>query len=382
MSEQRFAISISLRSLLVTGLLLLLTVLVWQVRGLALIVMTSVIVAAAIAPIVDKLEGLRLPRWLATLVSYVGLISTLVGVGLLAGPTVFDQVESLIRQVPTFVEVIRRLLEDGAALLGENQSELISELFDPQAISRWALGSTKQLVLRSYGLTRNILGTAFSTVLVLFLSGYMVADKRTLLNGLVRLLPQPWEDRFAAQLRPVGIRMGGYIRGRLLVSIVLGIGITIGLSLLGLKDYALGLGAIAAVTNLVPFLGPILGSIPALLVALSLGGWSPLWVLILFVIVQNLETYVLDPLLVGSTVGIHPLYQLLAVLGGAQLLGIIGALIVPPWFAGVAVLIENLYLRPKIVAERRQVVIATKPATVAPTSILESPTGIEPSSLT
>jgi predicted PurR-regulated permease PerM len=370
MSEQRFSISISLRSLLIIGLLLLLTVLVWQVRGLALIVMISIVVAAAIAPVVDQLERWRLPRWIATLIAYIALISTLVGVGLLAGPTIVQQVESLIRQVPIFVEVVRALLEAGAARLGETQSEWIRELFDPQAISRWALGSTQQLVLRSYGLTRNILGTAFSTVLVLFLSGYMVADKRTLLNGLVRLLPQPWEDRVAAQLRPVGIRMGGYIRGRLLVSSLLGVGITIGLSLLGLRDYAIGLGAIAAVTNLVPFIGPILGSVPALLVALSLGGWPTLWVLILFAIVQNLETYVLDPLLVGSTVGIHPLYQLLAVLGGAQLLGIIGALIVPPWFAGVAVLIENLYLRPKIIAERRQVVMEPSPipATILPTS--------------
>jgi len=100
--------------------------------------------------------------------------------------------------------------------------------------------------------------------------------------------------------------------------------------------------------------GPILGSIPALVVALSLGGWTVLWVLILFVVIQNVETYVLDPLLVGSSVGVHPLYQLLSVLGGVQVLGIIGALIVPPWFAGVAVLVENLYLRPKLLAERRQ----------------------------
>ena len=68
-------------------------------------------------------------------------------------------------------------------------------------------------------------------------------------------------------------------------------------------------------------------------------------------IIQNLESYVLDPLLVGSSVQVHPLYQLLAVLGGTQVLGIIGAVIVPPWVAGVAVLLENLYLRPKLLAE-------------------------------
>ncbi|MBF2005239.1 MAG: AI-2E family transporter, partial [Chlorogloeopsis fritschii C42_A2020_084] len=83
------------------------------------------------------------------------------------------------------------------------------------------------------------------------------------------------------------------------------------------------------------------------------GGLTFLWVLLLFVIIQNLESYVLDPLLVGSSVRVHPLYQLLAVLGGTQVLGIIGAVIVPPWIAGLAVLLENLYLRPKLIAEQR-----------------------------
>ena len=75
----------------------------------------------------------------------------------------------------------------------------------------------------------------------------------------------------------------------------------------------------------------ILGAVPALVVAVSLGGWTFLWVLLLFVVIQNVETYVLDPLLVGDSVKIHPLYQLLAVLGGTQVLGIFGALIVPPF---------------------------------------------------
>jgi predicted PurR-regulated permease PerM len=109
-------------------------------------------------------------------------------------------------------------------------------------------------------------------------------------------------------------------------------------------------------------LGPILGAIPALVVAISQGGWTIVWVLILYIVIQNLETYVLDPLLVGTSVGVHPLYQLLAVLGGTQVLGIIGALIVPPWIAGGAVLLENLYLRPKLMAERRRSRPTTSPS--------------------
>jgi predicted PurR-regulated permease PerM len=98
-----------------------------------------------------------------------------------------------------------------------------------------------------------------------------------------------------------------------------------------------------------------LGVIPALIVAISQGGWTFLWVLLLFIVVQNLETYVLDPLLVGSSAQVHRLYQLLAVLGGTQVLGILGAAIVPPWIAGASVLLENLYLRPKLLAEGKKI---------------------------
>ena len=145
--------------------------------------------------------------------------------------------------------------------------------------------------------------------------------------------------------------MGGYIQGRIVVSGILGIVITVSLKFLGLSELALGLGVIAGFTNLIPFFGPVLGAIPALIVAVSQGGLTFVWVLLLFVIVQNLETYLLDPLLVGNSVKVAPLYQLLAVLGGAQVLGIIGALIVPPWIAGVGVLLENLYVKPKLIME-------------------------------
>ena len=174
-------------------------------------------------------------------------------------------------------------------------------------------------------------------LLVLLFSDYMLSGSDKLIKGLVSLFPQPWEDRLAAQVIPVSQRMGGYIQGRILVSTILSIVITLGLKLLGISELALGLGVIAGVTNLIPFFGPVLGTIPALIVAC----WTFLWVFLLFVIIQNVETYVLDPLLVGNSVKVPPLYQLLAVLGGAQVLGIIGALIVPPWVAGASVLLEE-----------------------------------------
>lgn len=351
MNEQR--VSISLSTLLTLLATVLLALLLWQLRGLLVVLMIAVVLAATVVPVVNWAERFWIPRWLAVFLVYLGLIAGLIGAGSWVGPSVVEQLELLIRQIPLYVSSLETLYEEWFIRLTATRPGLVGELVDPEALTSWLIRSSQQLVLRSYTATTGLLGGVFSLILAILISGYMAADSRTLIRSLVGLFPRPWDTRLAAQIAPISHRMGSYIRGRILVSLVLSIAVAIGLSFLGLSQFALGLGAIAGVTNLIPFLGPILGAIPALVVALSQGGWLILWVLILFILAQSLETYVLDPLLVGPSVGIHPLYQLLAVLGGTQVLGLIGALIVPPWVAGAAVLIENLYLRPKSVAERR-----------------------------
>jgi predicted PurR-regulated permease PerM len=365
MPKQLIAISLSTIAMITTVVLSIWVL--WQLESLIVVLMISVVLAASIAPIVDWAEQFHIPRWLGTILAYLSSIAVFTGIVLLIGPTVSQQIERLTVQLPIFVENLLTIFEQVAMHLNNSNPELLSQLIDPQSLTKWAIGSSQQLVLRSYGITRGILGAVASLFLSLFISGYMVADSRTLTRGLVNLFPQPWKDRLTDQIHPVSQRMGGYLRGRVVVSTILAIGTTTGLSLLGMPEYALGLGAIAGITNLIPFLGPILGAIPALVVALSKGGLLFLWVLILFVVIQNVETYVLDPLLVGTSVGVHPLYQLLAVIGGAQLLGILGALIVPPWVAGGATLLENLYLRPKLEAERQLEITATLP-TIPPES--------------
>lgn len=354
--KQQITVSVTNLLLVVaTGLLL---VLLWQLRSLLVALMIAVVIAATLAPTIARAEQLRVPRWLAVILVYLGLSAIVTGAGLLIGPTVVQQIEQLIQRLPSYLDIVRSLAENLAIRLGRTDPDTISpisQLFDTQALTSWVIRTSQELLVRSYDVTKGILGGFFTLILSLLLSGYMLSGSENLIKGLVMLFPKPWDERLEAQVIPVSRRMGGYIQGRVLVSAILGIVITLGLTLLGLSEFSLGLGVIAGFTNLIPFLGPILGAIPALIVAIGSGGWTFLWVLLLFAIVQNLEAYVLDPLLVGSSVNVHPLYQLLAVLGGTQVLGIVGALIVPPWVAGAAVLLENLYLKPKRLAEQAQI---------------------------
>ncbi|MBW4559289.1 MAG: AI-2E family transporter [Trichormus sp. ATA11-4-KO1] len=351
MSEQRKAISLS--DLLLIVATFFVVVLLWQLRSLLVTLMIAVVLAAAIAPIVNAAEKLRIPRWLGVIVVYVSLIAGLVGAGLIIGPSVSEQIQRLVSKLPIYLDNLWMAAENLALRLGITQIESVEQFFDIQSLTNWLFRSSQQLLVRSFGFTRGFIGGIVNLILALVMSAYMVAGSKNLIQGLVRLFPQPWDERLATQVAPISRRMGGYIQGRVLVSAILGFVITLGLRILGLSEFALALGVIAGFTNLIPFVGPVLGAIPALIVAIPQGGLTFLWVLLLFVIIQNLETYVLDPLLVGSSVRVRPLYQLLAVLGGTQVLGIIGAVIVPPWVAGVAVLLENLYLRPKLLTEKK-----------------------------
>ena len=352
MNNRRISISTTSIVLLVT--LPLLLILLWQLRSLIVVSMISVVLAATLAPIVNATQKLGIPRFLAVLLVYAAMIATLTGFGLIVGPTVVQQIQILIGKFPSYLEALRSLLADFVLRFGMSETgapDIINQMLDVQGLTAWAIRSSQQLVVRSYSLTRGVIAGLLSALLAILLSAYMLSGSKQLLEDIVNLFPQPLNERLAMQIEPVGRRMGGYIQGRILVSGILGVVISVSLRFLGLPELALGLGVIAGFTNLIPFFGPVIGAVPALIVAISQDGVTFVWVLLLFVIVQNLETYVLDPLLVGNSVRVPPLYQLLAVLGGAQVLGIIGALIVPPWVAGIGLLLENLYIKPKLLAE-------------------------------
>ncbi|MGB3640655.1 MAG: AI-2E family transporter [Rivularia sp. (in: cyanobacteria)] len=351
MSEKRKSFTLYDVLLIIAGFFLV--ILLWQLRSLVLTLMIATVLAATISPSVDALERLRFPRWLGVILFYLGLIGGLIVIGLLIGPSVSEQIQRLARRFPIYLENLGVAIENLAARVGITQLETIEQFFDLQALTNGLFRSSQKLVLRSFGVTFGILGAAINLILAVVISGYMAAGSKSLIRGLVSVFPQPWDERLEAQVLPISRRMGGYVQGRVLVSLILGIVITVALRILGLSEFALALGTIAAFTNVIPFVGPVLGAIPALIVAIPQGGLTVLWVLLLFVIIQNIESYVLDPLLVGNTVRVHPFYQLLAVLGGTQVLGIIGAVIVPPWVAGIAVVLENLYLRPKLLAEKQ-----------------------------
>jgi predicted PurR-regulated permease PerM len=349
MNHLKRSISVSFGSIALVTLTILLIILLWQLKSLLVILMISAVLAATLAPIVDYGEKIKIPRWLGVILAYLLIILLIITVCFIIGPTVITQIQRLLQKLPTYLDIITTLTQSLIIRFGITEPKalnLIDQWLDLQGLTAWAVKWSQKLIVSSLGITKGIVGGVLNVLLSIIFSGYMLAGSSKLIKDFVNLFPSPWDSRLEAQFPLVSDRMGKYIQGRILVSLILGIVITIGLKFIGITEFALGLGVIAGFTNLIPFFGPVLGSIPALIVAIAQNSWTFWWVLLLFIIIQNVETYVLDPLLVGSSVKIQPLYQLLAVLGGVQVLGIIGAIIAPPWVAGAGVVIENLYLKP------------------------------------
>jgi predicted PurR-regulated permease PerM len=178
--------------------------------------------------------------------------------------------------------------------------------------------------------------------LIVIISIYMLAGGRRIHRSTYRVLPRRYGNHFLFVTEALSRIIGGYIRAQLVLSLLLGAAVTIGLSLLGMP-YALVLGLLAMVLGLIPMFGSALSAVPALLVALGQPPPMFLWVLIFFIVVQNVQDQVLAPRIQGHAVGLHPLAVMFALLAGAQLGGFVGAIFALPAAALVWIILVAVY---------------------------------------
>jgi len=184
---------------------------------------------------------------------------------------------------------------------------------------------------------------------VLFVAGYIVVDRRRLGDGLLRFVPGPRRECVAEVSVDVLRRMGGYVRGQAIVSACVGVILTIGLSLVGFET-ALLIGVLAGALNFIPYLGSTVTFLLAVLLAINSSVFTIAGVVVVFVIEQMLEANILVPYFTGRQVELHPLAVLGALIVGANVAGILGALVAVPVTAGIDAILQDIYVRP---GERR-----------------------------
>lgn len=302
------------------------------------LVLIALILAAALAPGVNYFASKRVPRPLATLLIFVMIFGSLGLVGMILVPVLVHQIQELVKNVPTYATQYESILQRLRALEAQYQV-LPSTTQIATFISQRASGWLASTLTATAAVASALVGVGG----VLITTFFLLADGPNLRKGFLSLVPPRYRDRIAEQFDPIAQRLGAYVRGQLLSMAALSILLGIGLTLAGVP-YAWVLAALAGLAEIIPLVGSTLGAIPAVIVALTVSWKLALIVVAIFAIANVIQGNVLGPLILSSSVAMPPILVFFAIMIGAELLGIVGAIIAVPMVATTMVLIQNLYI--------------------------------------
>jgi predicted PurR-regulated permease PerM len=325
-----------------------------------LIFIVAAIIALILHPLVGFVQRARLPRGLAVAVVYLGFFSALAAGGVLLANPVSKQVTAFRDDIPTIVDSANSRLADVQHYFDRKGIKI--QIKKPgktalQTLSTNVTKGTNRIVTFGTDLLQTLVTAGFALILVFVLSIYMLLYGQQIGALARRVLPPgdgtPDDDYPTRITRAVA----GYVRGQLLFSLAMGAGAGIGLYVYGAvgifpegKTYALAFAVFFGLMELIPYVGPFLGALPPIIVALFSDPLTAVWVALLFVGLQQIEGHVVAPLIFGHSLRINPLFVIFALLFGGEVYGIIGALIALPILAiireTVSYLREHLVLEP------------------------------------
>jgi predicted PurR-regulated permease PerM len=319
----------------------------WELAKAAGKVLLIFIVAAVIAlilnPLVAFVQRPRIPRGLAVLVVYLAFFLTLVGIGFLLANPIADQVRTFTHNLPHIVNEANQRIATFQSELNHHglHVEIVKQGKTAlQSIQDKVAKSASKFVSFGGALLTEAASAVFDLVLVFVLSVYMLIYGERIGELVRRAMPDG--DGTHADDYPILVQhaVSRYVGGQLLFSVLMGASAGVALYVFGLigifpdgRKYALAFGVFYGVMELVPYIGPILGALPAVIVALFTDPIVALWVALLFVGLQQLEGHVVAPQVFGHTLRINPLLVIFALLLGLHLYGIVGALVALPILA-------------------------------------------------
>jgi predicted PurR-regulated permease PerM len=324
-----------------------------------LIFIAAGIVALILNPLVTFFQrGLRY-RGLAVATVYIGFFGFLGTAGYLAANPIADQAKSFQRDVPGIIDdananlaQLQTWLDDkGINLKVKKQGETALQTLQDKVV-----GGTSDVVSFGGDLVKTIVTAGFALILVFILSIYMLIYGERI-GAFVRSVMPPG-DGTADDDYPTRVQraVAGYVRGQLLFSVAMGTGAGLGLYLFGVlgifpdgRTYAFAFGIFFGLMEMVPFVGPFLGALPPVLVALFQDPLTALWVGLLFLALQQIEGHIVAPNVFGHTLRINPLFVIFSLLVGGEVAGLVGALLALPIAAVVRETV--VYLRRHLVLE-------------------------------
>ncbi len=326
-----------------------------------LLLVLAWVLSFALEPVTRWLEeATRVSRGLAVGIVYLGLLVVLSLSTLLVVPVVALQVSQIGTNLPQYVANVAvwlAALQDWLAQRGVQVN--IVNLLDYQAMAPRVESLGPVIVNNALALATGVAYVLFSLVVVLMFSFYMMLDGSRLTAGFLQALPADRRDDVSYLIYSTHKAFGGFVRGQLVQAVTYSVG-TAAIMLAADLSYTAVASIFAFIIMMVPFIGPVLAIIPPVAIALFVHPDRALWVFLPLLLLQQLVLNVLAPKVMGTTVGMHPLLVLLALLVGAKLAGVWGAIFAVP-VAGVVVAMVSFY---RMTVEERRVHVAERAAEV------------------
>jgi predicted PurR-regulated permease PerM len=288
---------------------------------------------------------IRLPRSIAILLLYLGVIGVVTSVILIIGPELQKQFYSFTRNMPVFINEIRDMF------ISLQENEYVSRFQESENFSLEEITIELANYLNNFiaNIGHNIAGflgfvanALIIVVIIPFVLFYMLKEGEKAPNQLLKLLPEKRQNEGREVLRAMDFALSSYIQGQILVSICVGILAYIAFLIIGL-DYPLVLALVAMFTNVIPFVGPWIGTIPAVIVGLLHSPLMALLVVVVVVIVQQIESNLISPQIMGRKLSIHPLTIIFLLLVAGRFAGLLGLLLAVPTYAVGKVLVLHIY---------------------------------------
>ena len=317
----------------------------YTARTILLLLYISGLFAIGFSPIIRLIEKQKLlpvvrtrfPRWLAILVLYLVIIGVLIGVGMLVVPPIVDQSQQLWAQKDELFPRAQQFLIDRGIL---NEPLTLEQL-----IARAPLEKGGEAVGTVFGAVVGVLGGVFGFLTILIVTFYILVEANRLRDLLLHLFPREKRPRVAAASREIVAKVSAWLGGQLMLGAIIGVTSAIGLWLLGVPFFYV-LALISGIGEMIPIVGPILSAIPAVGVAATVSFKKALLVIIFFVVQQQFENHVLVPKVMERQVGVSAVFVIVSLLIGANLFGIVGAILAVPTAAILQVVFTEISKQP------------------------------------
>ena len=344
-----------LRVLLITVALAVALEVVWVARHVIAWILIALFLALALDPLVGWIQQRgRIARGPAIGVAYLIVLAVIVGVGASFIPKLVDEVNGFVDALPNYAHD----LTHGRGRLGflETRYHVVEKV--RQSVQSGGARKVLGLSGAALSITKSVITIIAATVTIVFLTFFMLLEGRAWVDRFYGLFPERSQARMRAVGHDIYRTVGGYVTGNILISLIAGASITIVLLVMGVP-YAVALGLLVAVLDLIPLAGATVAGVIVAVVAFLHSIPAGIVAVTFFVVYQQIENHFLQPVIYGRTVQLSPLVVLVSVLVGAELAGILGALAAIPVAGSIQVIVRD-----QLAHRRGQVIEA--PGTAVP----------------